>query len=157
MSQGSMHRFGDPPRSGQRYTLRPGAYGLILRGSDALLTEQSDQWSTEIQLPGGGIDPGESPIQALHRECLEETGWRVDVRYRLGVYRWFVFMPEYDLHAEKICHIYLCRPAFQISEPIETHHRTVWMPVEETSKHLISHGDRAFVDAFCANQAVAKH
>jgi len=143
-----MRRFGSPPRPNQRYKIRPGAYGLIVEGGDALLTGQADVGGLDIQLPGGGIDPGESPLQALHRECLEETGWRIEIETRLGAYRRFVYMPEYDMHAEKICHIYLCRPVFQIAPPTEPDHETLWMPLEDAAKELFSIGDRAFVRAF---------
>ena len=34
----------------------------------------TDTWGWEI--PAGRVDPGESPIEAGHRETLEETGWR---------------------------------------------------------------------------------
>ena len=68
-------RFGPPPER-QSYRLRPGAYAVLIRGGSALLTFQHAPES-EYQLPGGGIDPGESPLAALHREVHEETGVRV--------------------------------------------------------------------------------
>jgi ADP-ribose pyrophosphatase YjhB (NUDIX family) len=55
---------------------RVSAYALIRRGGDVLLTRNSvhgphpGQWS----LPGGGIDFGESPREAVAREVREETG-----------------------------------------------------------------------------------
>lgn len=91
-----MRIFSDAPKSSITYTRRPGAYGVIRRGSELLVTEQTAE-NVEIQLPGGGIDPGEGPLNALHRECLEETGWRIVVEAKLGTYQRFVFMPEYDL------------------------------------------------------------
>lgn len=66
-----------------------------------LLTHQ-DAPEPEVQLPGGGIDPGESPVQALIREVYEETGWRISRPRRLGAYRRFTYMPEYDLWGEDL-------------------------------------------------------
>ena len=37
-------------------------------------------------LPGGGMEPGESPFQALLREVREETGYEIRVGSLLGVY-----------------------------------------------------------------------
>jgi 8-oxo-dGTP pyrophosphatase MutT (NUDIX family) len=96
-----IRRVGHAPRADQSYTLRPGAYAILPLGHRVLLTAQSSR-ELDIQLPGGGIDPGESPVQALHREVLEETGWAIAYPRRLGAFRRFVYMPEYDLWAEKL-------------------------------------------------------
>ena len=37
-------------------------------------------------LPGGGVRPGETWAQAALRECLEETGWEVQLQGLLGIY-----------------------------------------------------------------------
>ena len=111
-----MRRFGQTPTSGQKYRRRPGVYCILLREGSVLTTFQSNP-IPEFQLPGGGIDKGEHPITALHREVREETGWRIKVQKRLGCYKRFTYMPEYDLWAEKICHIYLARPVLRLSDP----------------------------------------
>lgn len=125
--------------------MRPGAYAVLLRGEAALLTHQM-QPEPEFQLPGGGIDPGESPITALHREVYEETGWHISAPHRLGAYRRFVFMPEYDMWAEKLCHIYTARPTVRLGPPSEPGHTAFWMPLTEAANLIASDGDRGFVD-----------
>ena len=88
-----IRRIGQPPLPDQRYTLRAGAYAILPLQKRLLLTAQVSDF-VDIQLPGGGIDPGESPIQALHREVMEETGWRIAAPKRLGAFRRFIFMPD---------------------------------------------------------------
>jgi len=139
-----MKRFGEPRRKGIKYISRPGAYGVIISGRDLLLTSQALE-KTEIQLPGGGIDPGETPLRALHREVYEETGYHIAPLCRLGAYQRFTYMPEYGFWAHKICHIFLCRPAMKISPPTETNHTAVWMGIHESLSVLENEGDADFV------------
>ena len=97
---------------------------------------------------GGGIDPGESPLTALHREVFEETGWRIARPRRLGCFRRFTFMPEYDLWAEKICTIYLATPVRPLAAPTEPDHMALWMAPEDAARKLGNAGDRSFVARF---------
>ena len=104
----------------------------------------------DVQLPGGGIDPGESPLRALHREVLEETGWRISKPRRLGAFRRFVYMPEYDLWAEKVCHVYVAKPVRQIAEPVEPDHQSLVVSPDEAVQIMGNDGDRRFVANYFA-------
>lgn len=99
---------------------------------------------SEFQLPGGGIDLGESPIMALHREVYEETGWTISRPVRLGAFRRFVFMPEYDIWAEKLCTIYSARPVTCLGPPTELGHTACWMSANKAIQFLGNPGDRHF-------------
>lgn len=139
-----IRRFGEPPRRGQAYVRRLGAYAILPRGGALLLTHQLWPWP-ELQLPGGGIDPGESPIATLHREVAEETGWKISAPRRIGAFRRFAYMPDYDLWAEKVCLIYVARPVRQLHPPTEAGHTAIWAPAEEAARTLGNGGDRHFV------------
>jgi 8-oxo-dGTP diphosphatase len=139
-----IRRVGKPPLADQRYTLRPGAYAILPRGNSVLLTIQDDG-GPEFQLPGGGIDPGESNTTALHREVFEETGWKIASPRKVGAFRRFVFVPEYDLWAEKICHVYLAFPTRQIGPPTEPDHLPIWTDFEFAAKAVVNEGDRLFL------------
>ncbi|HGG05979.1 MAG TPA: NUDIX domain-containing protein [Aliiroseovarius sp.] len=144
-----MRRYGQAKDPERVYKQRPGVYAILLRGADVLLTHQSEP-IPEFQLPGGGIDPGESPITALHREVFEETGWRIGPPRRLGVFRHFTYMPEYDLWADKVCSIYAARPVRRIGPPSEAGHTAVWADKITAADIVGSRGAQAFLRAFLA-------
>ncbi|MGZ9809276.1 NUDIX hydrolase [Pseudoroseicyclus sp. H15] len=139
-----IRRCGEPVKPGVRYRARPGAYAVLPRGNSLLLTWQGGSENAFL-LPGGGIDPGESPLQALHREVREETGWRIAAPKKVGAFRRFVFMPDYGWWAEKICHIYLARPVLPLGPPTEPQHEAVWMETELAAEMLGSPVDRLAV------------
>jgi len=142
-----IRRYGAIPQAARRYIRRPGAYAILHRGGQILLTHQADP-APEIQLPGGGIDKGENPIAALHREAFEETGWHIALERRFGIFRRFTFMPEYDLWAEKLCTIYIARPTLRIGQPSEPGHRPLWLKPAMALEALGNPGDRAMLEQF---------
>jgi 8-oxo-dGTP diphosphatase len=139
-----IRRYGETVEIGRRYTRRPGVYAVLLQGDHILATHQAAP-VPEFQLPGGGIDRGEHPIPALHREVLEETGWKIAVTRRLGAFRRFTYMPEYGFWAEKVCSVYLARPVRRLGPPSEPGHMAVWLPVDEALVRLGNAGDRAML------------
>ncbi|MDT8857634.1 NUDIX hydrolase [Paracoccaceae bacterium Fryx2] len=141
-----IRRFGEPVKTGQSYRRRPGVYAILLRGDDILTTHQAEP-IPEYQLPGGGIDKGEHPVTALHREVFEETGWRIAITQRLGAFRRFTYMPEYDLWAEKVCTVYLARPVLRHGPPSEAGHTAIWMRATQALQMLGNPGDRAALAA----------
>jgi mutator protein MutT len=64
--------------------IRETARGVILRGNNLLLLRRTrknnegtiDNW---LSIPGGGLDPGETPEQAIVRELQEELGVTVKI------------------------------------------------------------------------------
>jgi ADP-ribose pyrophosphatase YjhB (NUDIX family) len=65
----------------------PTASGLVVRDGRVMLTRRAHEpYAGWWDLPGGFMDPDETPEQAVRRELLEETGLEVAVGGLVGVF-----------------------------------------------------------------------
>jgi 8-oxo-dGTP pyrophosphatase MutT (NUDIX family) len=61
---------------------------LIEREGKFLLVEEKADGRLVLNQPAGHLDEGESLLQAVVRETLEETAWHFVPEALIGVYRW---------------------------------------------------------------------
>ena len=69
---------------GNDFLLMPSAHAFVRDDVERILLVQhvEGRW----QLPGGAVEPGEGPGEAVRRECLEEAGIVVEPLRVAGVY-----------------------------------------------------------------------
>ena len=63
-----------------------GVFASIMDVHGRILCVRQNTGSRKWTLPGGRMESGESPIEALIREVREETGYHVEVGDLIGVY-----------------------------------------------------------------------
>jgi 8-oxo-dGTP pyrophosphatase MutT (NUDIX family) len=94
--------------------------------------------STGWEIPAGRVEKGEDPIEAAHRETLEETGWRPGPLTRL-----FSYFPSIGLIDQRF-NIFLADGAERVGEPEDASEsdRVDWVPITELPS-LIRRGEIA--------------
>jgi len=120
---------------GEPSVIRPSAYGLIEDDHGQLAIVRTPQG---VFLPGGGIDTGETPEQAVKREIIEECGlivqpgaWRVQAIQ-------FVYSESERTHFEKRSTFIECAAAGHNSTGLEPDHEVIWVR-PEVAAQMLSH------------------
>jgi len=88
-----------------------------------------------LEIPAGKLEAGETPLQCLRRELIEETGYRAGRLKKL-----LSFYPSFGI-SDEIIHVYLARNLRRIGEPRgdESCLKTVFLPLGKV-KELIRAG-----------------
>lgn len=120
--------------------VRPSIKALVIEDDRLLVTANTGETDHFYLLPGGGQEWGESMVETLHRECLEEVSTRVVVgdlacvRDYIGARHEFA---EWDAHFHQIELIFWCQREPGQDEPhvgsVADDFQTgvVWLPLSE--------------------------
>jgi 8-oxo-dGTP diphosphatase len=133
----------EPGEQAQPYQ-RTAAYGVVTSSRGLLLTELSARTSAPGRwtLPGGGLDPGEEPVAALHREVWEESGQRIEGVRLLEAHtsHWIGRAPSgrlEDFHAVRIVYAASCpTPTDPVVHDVGGSTESVrWVPFGEVERY----------------------
>jgi 8-oxo-dGTP pyrophosphatase MutT (NUDIX family) len=126
---------------------RAAAYGVVTSERGVLLTELSALTSAPGRwtLPGGGLDAGEAPVAALHREVWEESGQVVEGVRLLEAHtsHWIGRAPSgrlEDFHAVRIVYAAWCpEPSDPVVHDVGGSTEAVrWVRREELDRYHLS-------------------
>ncbi len=109
----------------------------VTAANEVVCIRQFRHGSEEItlEIPGGLIDPGEEPIVAAARECLEETGFQTDQLVSLGVLN-----PNPAIFPNQL-HTFVApnaKPVAAASSTTTEHTQVQLIPMEQVSDLLVS-------------------
>lgn len=134
---------------------RIAAYAVVRSSRGVLGTECSDKTAVPglWQLPGGGLDPGESPSQALIREVAEETGQEVRINRLIDLQsdHWIGRAPNgvlEDFHALRIIYTATCLDPHtpSVVDIDGTTARAAWVPLRTWRSLPWTSGARSLLD-----------
>jgi 8-oxo-dGTP pyrophosphatase MutT (NUDIX family) len=111
-----------------------GAYGIVRDADGRVLVVQAE--TGRCYLPGGRIEAGEEPAEALVREIIEECGFQAEIGEPIHLAEQRIFAGTVQLQAS-YWEAWLTHAAGN-----EPEHRLVWLKPGEAAARLHRTGDR---------------
>lgn len=123
---------------GALWVVRPSAYGLLEEDGRIAVVRSRDG----TFLPGGGVEAGETPEQAIVREGLEECGFVVRVGPWMTRAVQFAHSASEGAHFEKQSTFRECAREASDRTRWQTGHELLWVDAETAARTLThaSHG-----------------
>jgi 8-oxo-dGTP diphosphatase len=117
---------------GCTYVLRPSAYALVrnARGDFAVVRTPHGCF-----LPGGGMEPDETPQQTVEREAREEGGFVLKPGVVAAQAIQFVYSTQEEEYFEKICEFVEAELVDMVA-PVEDDHELNWLSLEQALDSL---------------------
>ena len=137
------------PTPGREHKPRPGAYAIVFDGDGRLLVVEEDG---RTYLPGGGLDPGETPEQGLVREFLEETGYTIAIAAEIGRANEYVCDETPNTAFNKHCISFTVRLTGGTGAPTIASNRPDWRPLAEALAALNNESHRWAVGLVAARK-----
>lgn len=129
------------------------AGGVVLRkgsaGLEVVLAEQEDRNSrgTNVRLPKGHIDPGETAEEAALREVEEEVGLEARILAPLGQVAYRYFEESLEVEVNKVVHFFLMVRVRGHGHAADGEMaRVFWAPIEEAAGRLSFESERDMVE-----------
>jgi 8-oxo-dGTP diphosphatase len=146
--RGQVPVFGARSES-SKWVLRESACVLAIRTDGCLAVVRTSQG---IFLPGGGIESGETPQQAIRREALEECGLAIQPGAWVLRAIQFVYSEPEKTYFEKRCIFLDAVIVGSDSTQCEVDHELVWAGAEEAARILSHESQRWAVEQWRAGQ-----
>ncbi len=105
---------------------RLSAHGVFVNAKREVLQLHATYAGKRWGLPGGALEPGETPPEALQRECREELGSAIEVGPLTGVY----------FHAAHDSHVFIFRAKLLAPRIVLSaeHSEHAYFPVDSLSE-----------------------
>ncbi len=102
---------------------------VIERDQQFLCVKETILGKQVINQPAGHLEPGETLLEAVQRETLEETGWVVEPQSVIGIYLWH--HPQEDLTFLRVTFLCDCKTFSENAEIDSDIDEAVWLSVQQ--------------------------
>ena len=125
-----MHKiFGT--KEDKEYKDRIGAYIIPVKGNEVGVVETPKGYF----LLGGGLDANETDFQCLKRECLEESGYEVEIGEKVGSAETYMLHPTIG-YFHPIQSYYVGKLLDKVKEPVEPDHVFKFVKFEDIENKM---------------------